>query len=176
MKFIVAIIMALVLFISVCHAHRDSGIRLKADGTLEGLPSEFGPASLQINFMPKSKSGQSIKLITLTLGKNKVRLPECMLSLLRTKSKNNIRVSASWYHDEKLLPHYLNVHFFDPGFDQSRSFNPKFTLLFNLRNAKLIEMEELIVLSESSANHKTIDVTSLCSSDTILDFMDKKIN
>lgn len=173
MKYVVAVIISLFFIFEVCVAHQDTVIKLKGDGILEGLPSEYGPAKLQIEFVPEYEKGRAIKSINLTLGKNKVHIPECVTSKIRTQNGDDVWVSASWYHDEKYLPYYLHVDFFDPGFDKLRNFNPKVSLLFNLHNAKLMEITKMVAMSETSAEREIIDLKSLCSAEKNDNFIDK---
>ena len=43
-------------------------------------------------------------------------------------------------HDEtRSLPYYLNIRFFDPGYDATRSYNSSREFLFNLHDARLIQ-------------------------------------
>lgn len=144
MRAFIAIFIGFVLVSSVCSAHQDRSITVKADGSLEGLPSEYGPANLHVEFAVEKTSGLPIaSSITLNLGKNRVSFPGCLTGLLQIRSTNQIFASASWYHDEGLLPYYLKFYFVAPGYVESR-WPPNqgyYSLLFNLRTGTLMEME-----------------------------------
>ena len=84
---------------------------------------------------------------------------------------SEIKVSASWYHSEKILPYYLKVDFFDPGYDESRWANSAFSLLFNLRSGKLMQMEVIIVRDNGrSIQNVPVDITVRCSSKELRGF------
>jgi hypothetical protein len=148
---------------SACLAHEDRIITLNADGSLAGIPVEYGPATLRVNFSQQSARDASIKSIDLTLGENQVHLPICVTGLINTREMSQIRASASWYHDESILPHYLNFDFFDPGYNESRSANSGYKLLFNLHNGRLIRMEALVVSGDGKGpQYVPVDVSYLC--------------
>ncbi len=134
-----------IIGIGECLAHRDMRVTVEDDGTLVGIPSEYGPAALHVAFA-SSTHGPPISAIVLDLGKNHTRVPECVTSLLTTRTVIEIRASASWYHDESVLPYYLNLEFFGPGYDKSAWANSGHELLFDLRTGKLLQMQALVVL------------------------------
>ena len=147
---------------------------VKADGSLEGLPSEYGPANLHVEFAIEKPSGVPIaSSITLNLGKNRVSFPGCLTGLLQIRSMSQIGASASWYHDEGLLPNYLKVYFFDPGYDESR-WPPDqgyYSVLFNLRTGKLMKMEVNIVRDSGRFfQYVPVDLAQLCNGEVLKGF------
>jgi hypothetical protein len=81
-----AIFIGFFLVSGVCSAHQDSSIRVKADKSLEGLPSEYGPANLHVEFALEERSALPIaSSIILNLGKNRVSFPGCLTGLLQTR-------------------------------------------------------------------------------------------
>ena len=147
---------------------------VNADGSLEGLPSEYGPANLHVKFALEERSALPIaSSITLNLGKNRVSFPGCLTGLLQIRSMSQIRASASWYHDEWLLPYYLKFYFVDPGYDESR-WPPDqgyYSLLFNLRTGKLMKMEVQIVRDAGKfSQYVPVDLAQLCNGEVLKDF------
>jgi hypothetical protein len=87
---------------------------------------------------------------------------------------DTIAATASWYHDEKLLPFYLQIYFFDPGYNSSKWENPGpgYSMLFNLHTAKLITMEESIVHNNGkTVQYVPVDVASKCRSNGTDEFL-----
>lgn len=169
-----AIFIGFVLVSSVCSAHQDRSITVKADGSLEGFPSEYGPANLHVEFALEERSALPIaSSITLNLGKNRVSFPGCLTGLLQIRSISQIFATASWYHDEGLLPYYLKFDFVDPGYDESR-WPPNqgyYSLLFNLRTAKLMRIEVNIVRdSGRSMQSVPVDLAQLCNGEVLKGF------
>ena len=169
-----AIFIGFVLISGVCSAHSDRSITVKADGSLEGLPAEYGPAYLHVEFAIQETSGVPIaSSITLNLGKNRVSFPGCLTGLLQIRSMSQIVATASWYHDEGLLPYYLKFYFVDPGYDESR-WPPNqgyYSLLFNLRTGKLMEIEVNIVRdSGRSMQSVPVDLAQLCKGEALKGF------
>jgi len=115
-------------------AHRDRILPVKADGSIPDIPAEFGQVRLTLEGL-----GSTNPLIQLRIGTHQTTLPLCVARMIRTRSAAEIQVTGSWYHDEKTsLPYYLDVQFFDPGYDPKRRYNSGHGFLFNLHNAKLI--------------------------------------
>ena len=162
------------LISGVCSAHQDRSITVKADGSLEGLPSEYGPANLYVEFAIGKMSGVPIaSSITLNLGKNRVSFPGCITRVLQIRSMNQIFASASWYHDEGHLPYYLKFYFVEPGYDESR-WPPNqgyYSLIFNLRTGKLMKMEvEIVRDSGKFSQYVPVDLAQLCKGEALKGF------
>jgi len=110
-------------------------LHVNADGSMPDVPAEFGQARLILKGL-----GSKQPFIQLRIGAHQTILPVCVTQIIRTTSAADIRVTGSWYHEEKpSLPYYLDVQFFDPGYDPKRSYNSGHEFLFNLHNAKLID-------------------------------------
>ena len=130
-----ATLLILALFAGSAEAHRDRILHVKADGSIPDIPTKFGQARLIVEGLGSEKP-----LIQLRIGSHKTTLPLCVAQMIRTRTAAEIQVTGSWYHDEKTsLPYYLDVQFFDPGYDPKRSYNSSQEFLFNLHNAKLID-------------------------------------
>lgn len=165
------VVIAFILLSGTCFAHQDRVITLQSDGALDGLPAEFQPASLHVAFSPIPAG--AVEAIELDLGKNRIRLPLCVTGILLTERVDEIKVSASWYHDESIVPYYLAVTFFDPGYDQGIPFNPGYSLMFNLRTGKLMSMDVLIVRDQGWAlQNLPIHVESQCRHEDVSQFLD----
>jgi hypothetical protein len=128
----------LALFVGPAEAHKDRVLHIEADGSIPDVPAAFGPARLIVEGLDSVKP-----LIQLRIGANQSTLPDCVARTIRTANAAEIQVSGSWNHDEKgPLPYYLNIRFFDPGYDPKRRYNSSHEFLFNLHNAKIIHAEE----------------------------------
>lgn len=76
--------------------------------------------------------------------------------------------TGSWHHDESILPYYLSLEFFDPGYSARRWTNPGVQLLFNLRTGKLIHVKSLVVGDNGrSLQRAAVDLGSLCSPEVL---------
>jgi hypothetical protein len=166
-------IICFVLISESCFASKDRIITLKEDGQLEGLPLEYNPAILHIQFTSQNEDSASISSISLDLGTNHIIIPICVTGLLNSKRMNEIRLSASWTHDENLFPYSLNVRFFDPGYKSNRSVNNGFMLMFNLHTAKLIRMEVMIVHDGGQSMQSIpVDILDRCAPEERKAFLD----
>lgn len=145
-----------------CFAHRDIRVTVEDDGTLVRIPPDYGAAALHVAFA-SSADGPRIATVVLDLGRNHTRLPACITSLLKTRAMSDVRASASWYHDESIVPYYLSLEFFDPGYDASAWANAGYSLLFDLHTGKLLWMRALIVRDGGkSAQDKSEDLAARC--------------
>lgn len=59
-------------------------------------------------------------------------------------SQDRVFVTGSWYHEETVLPYYVNVQFRDPGYSRARSFNSNLSILFDLRTAEIIDINRFV--------------------------------
>ena len=173
MKTITVIIIGIILVSGTCFAHKDRIITVKEDGFLEGIPPKYGPAILQVEFAQQKADGAPITSITLNLGKKEIRIPICVTGLIQTQRMSDIKASASWYHSEEILPYYLQVIFYDPGYDKLRSANPGFSMLFNLHTGRLMQMEVIIVRNNGkSIQNVPVDFAGRCKSEELRSFVD----
>lgn len=167
------VIIACVLVSSTCFAHIDRVITRRADGTLDGLPSEFQPARLHVAFSTPTARGAPIEAIELDLGENRIRLPPCVTGMLLTERVDEIGVSASWYHDDSIMPYYLVVTLRDPGYDPGTPFNAGYSLMFNLLTGKLMSMDVLIVRDQGrSLQNLPIDIEGRCRYEDVWQFFE----
>jgi hypothetical protein len=152
----------LVLLSPLGFAHRDTALKVNPDGTLDGLPAEYTPASLHVTFSEGSESGgQRILSVTLMIGGNTVVIPGCVTGLLMTRSMKDVEIVASWYHDTPSLPPYLDITFYDPGHERAPS-RSGFRLLFNLSTARLLKMEVMVPRGNDSSQDIPVDVSAQC--------------
>jgi hypothetical protein len=110
-------------------------LSVQPDGLIPEIPASFGRVSLKIKGL-----GSAAPMVQFRVGKHLTDLPSCVTRVIRTKSQSDIRVAGSWYHDEKTIPYYVNVEFYDPGYVRGRLSNSNYSFLFNLRTAQLISI------------------------------------
>jgi hypothetical protein len=154
-------LLALMLGVSaLCQAHEDKPLQLAADGAITGLPAAYSPARLQMVFSPVGDE-RRLTALRLQIGAKQVRLPTCLLGLIRTQAAQDARLSGSWTHDESVVPHYLNLNLADPGHPAS------FSLLFNLHDARLIEMDVDIERADDEVQSLPVDLRARCAADEL---------
>ncbi|WP_243317291.1 hypothetical protein [Geothrix paludis] len=155
---------------TACAAHQDMIIEIQKDGSFIGLPKEFVPASIQIKFS-NSLSDPPIESLIITLSGHKIKIPATLLSMLKCQSIDGVFASASWYHDEKLLPYYMRIEFLEPGFDSTRPDNPGIAMFLNLRTGMLMEIRSIVITKPGKSwEERVINLESLCSPDELKEF------
>jgi hypothetical protein len=168
-----AFFLGLLLASGTCFAHKDRIVDIESDGTLSAIPVAFGPAALRIAFSDAGSGSPPVSSVELTLGARKISLPGCVTALLQTARPEDVRALASWYHDEKSFPYYLSVTFFDPGYHPQSGYNSGYSLLFNLRTARLIRMEVLIARNKGKALQSVpVDLAERCPRQELERFKD----
>jgi len=143
-------------------AHQDRVLQIRPDGTLDGLAPPYAPARLRLSFATVEGEPR-ISALALDLHGRRVEVPMCVLGLLNSERVAEVQASASWEHDETIVPPYLSLRFADPGQDPKADASSGYTLLFDLRSAKLIEMQIEVV---HAARHRTqtvpVDLQARC--------------
>ena len=173
MSRLLTLVLSTLVVCGVCYGHQDRIVKITSDGTLSAIPPSFGPAGLRVAFGQTKTGEPPVSSVELTLGAQRVSLPVCVTGLLHTVRIQDVHASASWYHDEKLLPYYLSLKFYDPGYDRKASFNSGYSLLFNLRTARLMQMEVLIVRDKGMAMQSVpVDLAARCSPQELETFRD----
>jgi hypothetical protein len=164
MRISAALLFACLIASNSAFAHKDRILTIAPEGTMADVPSEFGPASLKIDFSASMGKSPPITSMVLTLGEKRIALPACITGLLRSRSMGEVTATGSWYHNEARLPYYLNLTFFDPGYSVNKWANSGYTLLFNLRTGKLIKMETQIVRDEGrTIQDVPVNLASRCT-------------
>jgi hypothetical protein len=148
-----AALLALSILGGASHAHSDRVLAMHGSGQLSGLPEEFGPAELRVAFASDG-GGPKITSMQLRLGKARTLIPPCVCGILQSSSYADIRVKGSWYHEES-------------------RWKPGFSMLFNLRTAKLIRMEIQVLRENGNAvQFVPVDVRGLCPEEEVRRLMD----
>ena len=152
---------ALALASLLAQAHQDRVITWQPDGQLTGLPPAYSPSSVQASFRPV---GEFVRLIGLQLrvGTHNVQVPTCVLGHLLSQRREQLSFTASWDHDEAVLPHYLALRAADA--------DGQYQLLFNLHTARLISMNYTLA---SNGRDFPIDLREHCAPDELAGVIDK---
>ena len=109
--------------------HRDTPIKLEDDGTLIGLPEKYSNPRFDLN------------TLTLCIGAKKIIIPECVKNIFMDDKAYLNHISASWYHDPELLPHYIQIDL------------NGYQIYFNLETLEIFEIfRPEMVIAENQAN------------------------
>jgi hypothetical protein len=84
-------------------ANTDEVIKLTDGGELVGFPSEYQPAKFDLSSY------------TLQIGKNKVKLPECISRYFDHSGSSSINIRSSWF--SKRVPNYIHMQIQPKGRD-----------------------------------------------------------
>ena len=128
-------------------AHQDRILSVHADGVIPELPSAYQATRLQIVF---SEGDQGIlqKLNFLSSGRE-TSIQPCLLRLVQNGS--HLFLSGSWYHDESIVPHYVEVQFRDSPAAARLADYPGVRFLFSLRDAGLLEVTKVVPIPGQDA-------------------------
>ena len=146
-------------------AHDDAVLRLSADSSLQGLPPSYEPARLSMSFSAVDDE-RRLTALRLQLGSASVQVPTCILGLVHANSAAQLQLTASWTHDESVVPYYLAARFAEPD-DTALAF----TLLFNLHTARLMEVSVQIAGSGKIERSLPLDLHARCGDDELVDVL-----
>ena len=169
MKKIIASLIAIFIFNNIASAHEDTSLPISVDGSISGIPPEFGAAKLNIEFSNESASASVAKL-ELHIGGKSLLFPACLSSLLKTNKINTVIASGSWYHDESYLPYYLSIKFHDSTYNPAAWVNTGYSVLVNLRENTLISMKKYETLDGGSYQEPEINLKSQCTESELKNF------
>jgi hypothetical protein len=105
------LLVAFVLLATAAFAHQDRILSVRVDGTIPELPPAYQTTRLHVAFS-EGDAGALQQLNFLSSGRETSVKP-CLLRLVPKGSFHQLFLIGSWYHDESLLPHYLQVQFRD---------------------------------------------------------------
>lgn len=136
----------------------DQVVSLRPDGVIPEIPAELGEARLTIAGL-----GTSAPSVVFRIGDHEDALPTCLTRFIRSKNEQDVQLTSSWYHDEKLLPYYLVVAFRNPGSNRGKVFHSGYSFMFNLHNAELMEVQRLEANRfGDGGRYSRIDPQSVC--------------
>ena len=152
-----ALLVAVGIQASESRAHQDLIIELGSDGTLKGLPAEYQPARLSVPVSPDAG------LVVLQLGKKRLEFPDCLYVLFAKASRAHMRVSASWDHDVRLVPHYLAIRL-PLGAPNAHGFYDGWSILVDLKKAEVLRVQAVFTTNGGrSEREQEIDVKTFCT-------------
>ena len=137
------VVLALIMYLgcAAVMAHQDRWLTLRSDGSIAELPESYSATRMHMSYLGGSPPG--VVDLTFQSGGSKTVVPRCLLELIQPIVPKDVKLSGSWYHDESLLPHYVNVHF------EGNTSLPQpavIDFLFSLRDARLLEVTKVTEL------------------------------
>ena len=149
---------SVLLLASAASAHQDRLLTVLADGAIPEIPASLGPV-----FLKMSGLGGPTPAVTFRAGNKATTLPPCFTRLI-SATMRDVQVSGSWYHEESVLPYYVNVTFSEPDRLEGRPYNASLSVLFNLRTTQVIKVHQYTP-DPSGNGVQYADVTASCGSD-----------
>lgn len=130
--------LVLMLMPMTVQAHVDRVLHRRSDGSVAGVPQRFGPVAIDLRF-PENQP----PLVTLRIGPNAIRLPNCIAELIKARRVEDIELSGSWYHEQSNIPYYISVDFYAPGVKHEQMSGDYVNVLFSLHDARVLSIGEL---------------------------------
>lgn len=149
------------LLATAAFAHQDRILSVHADGAIPELPPVYDGTRLHIAFS-EGDAGALQQLNFQSSGRGTVIKP-CLLRLVPKGSFQLLYLTGSWYHDESILPHYLQVRFRDSPSTEELPDYPGISFLFSLSNAELLEVNKVVVIpAEKAVQFQNIPLSNGC--------------
>lgn len=143
------LLVAFMVLTTAAFAHQDRILSVRADGAIPALPSAYRTTRLHVAFS-EGEAGALQQLNFLSSGRE-TSVQSCLLRLVPKGSFRQLFLTGSWYHDESILPHYLQVQFLDSPSRQGLPDYPGVRFLFSLRDARLLEVTQVVPLPAQNA-------------------------
>jgi hypothetical protein len=157
----IALLVGLVVLATAAWAHQDSILSVGMDGAITELPPAYQTTRLHIAF--SGGDAGALQQLTFVSSGRETRVQPCLLQLVSESSFGQLFLSGSWYHDESILPHYLQVEFRDSASLQGMPDFPGIRFLFSLRDASLLEVTEVVpVPAEKAVQLRHIRLSNGC--------------
>jgi hypothetical protein len=162
----VGLVLSLWAIASTTLAHQDMIIRLALDGQLEGLPPIYQPASLRL---PTVDDRQ---LVVLQLRGKRLEFPDCLSVLFAKASRPHIALSASWYHDQKILPPYLSIRLpmREPN---GNGYYDGWSILVDMDKVKVLRVEAVFTIGSKAQRMQEVDIGKFCGSGGTIETLGK---
>ena len=138
------LLVAFMVLATAAFAHQDRILSVHADGVIPELPSAYQTTRLHVAFS-EADAGTLQQLNFLSSGEE-TRVQPCLLGLVSRGSLRSLFITGSWYHDESIVPHYLEVKFRDSPSPEGLPAHLGVRFLFSLRDAKLLEVERVVLI------------------------------
>jgi hypothetical protein len=142
-------------------AHEDRILPISANGHLDSVPDEYGPASILVRHPADTGHRSDLPQVTVQLNEREVRLPACLARLFQLPAGETMRVHGSWYHDLKQLPPYLVINL--PRETVRPGWFSGYTLMFDMRNAHILKVEEHILSADHNSRQSKEALHAICS-------------
>jgi len=124
-------------------AHQDTVLTLRSNGVLNGLPTQYQPAAIEIGPIKSDPTGRPVPRVVVRLSGVESILKPCVAELFLLPKDQSLRIHGSWYHDFSILPPYVVVDL--PSQTIEDEWFSGYTVLFDLRTAKIIELHQVVV-------------------------------
>jgi hypothetical protein len=157
----ITLLVAFMVLATAAFAHRDLILSVRADGVIPELPSAYQTTRLHVAFS-EGDAGTLQQLNFLSSG-GETRVQPCLLRLVSSGSLRSLFITGSWYHDESIVPHYLEVQFRDSPSPEGLPAHLGVRFLFSLRDAKLLKVTQVVPISgQNAVRHQNIRLSNGC--------------
>lgn len=161
MRFLTAIV-ALFWLADAALAHQDLILSVRPDGVIPELPSAY-QNSTRLHFSFSDDDQGTLQQLDFLASGRETRVARCLLELIPQSSSRRLFLTGSWYHDESIVPHYIQVQFHDPRSATEFPGYPDVRFLFNLHDATLLQVTKVIPIpGERAVRHRDIRLVNGC--------------
>jgi hypothetical protein len=154
------LLVAFAVLATAALAHQDHVLSVRLDGAIPELPPAYQTTRLHVAFS-EGDAGALQKLTFLSSGRETSVQP-CLLRLVPTGSFRQLYLTGSWYHDESIVPHYVQVAFLESPPLQELQNYPGVQFLFSLRDASLLEVTQVIPTPAQGVQRRNIRLSNGC--------------
>ena len=128
------LVVLLIMLPGAAAAHEDRILPIKPDGTLAGLPDQYGPVKVQVE--RSSSDARKVQSVVLASPRFRVSLNQCVID--RLNNVNRVEASGSWYHEHRTLPPYVSLTFYSGRYDPSGVNNQYYSVTYSLVDGRIL--------------------------------------
>jgi hypothetical protein len=157
----ITLLVAFNMLATAALGHQDTGLSVHQDGVIPELPSAYSQTRLHVTY--SEGDARALQQLTFVSSGRETSVQPCLLRLVPKGSFRQISLSGSWYHDERILPHYVSVGFL--GSLSQRGWSgrlPGVYLLFSLRNASILEVTQVVPSEILADQYRVIRLSNGC--------------
>jgi hypothetical protein len=137
----ITLLVVFTVLATVALAHQDTILFIGPDDVIQRLPPEYKWTRLRVAF--SEGNAGALQQLTFVSAGRETSVQPCLLSLVPKGSFDQVFLTGSWYHNQSLLPHYVNVEFHDLPYQDGWPQTPGTVyFLFSLRDASLLKVSQ----------------------------------
>jgi hypothetical protein len=112
--------------------------------------ASLGLSTTRLHIAFSEGDAGALQHLTFLSSGREISVEPCLLRLVLKGSFRQLLLTGSWYHDESIVPHYVQVAFLESPPLQELQNYAGVRFMFSLRDASLLEVTQVIPIAATS--------------------------